>query len=240
MKPEVDPEKAAIELEVLELEREGIYGKLKEDVSNAIPSLEDAQEAIATEKLYGDPNGIIKRWEAQKDRLEDLKDQLEDLDVEGAMGDRLDGGMPDDFDGSMGGLSGDVQEREWPHPWRLDPSGYPGSFSYLAVGLRTIRKPIVPVHFRRSYANGVVYAAARVYNTTRPDLWTADWRARLVKTELSMLANPLGSLPSECGESKSGSGLSQLSQVLEDPPSGMEVADMVSMLEEMFGFLSKH
>lgn len=241
VEPDVEPETAAAELQILETRRQGIYTELVNLVRDRLPSLEDDPKAAATKTLDGDPDGgITDRWQTQKDRLEDLQSQLEDLDVEGAMGDRLEGGMPDDFDGSMGDLEGDAQDRDWPHPWRLDPSGYPGSFSYLAVGYRTIRNPIVPVHYKRQLDASLVYAAARVYNSTRADLWTADWRARLVKTELSMLENPLGSLPSECGDSEGGSGASEMDSSGVDTPSAGEIQNIVSTLEELFGFLSKH
>lgn len=232
-------EAAASELQGLELQREGLYADLESRVRNALPGLDEDLRDVAKEKLDGDPNGITTRWAAQKDRLEELQQQLEDLDVEGAMGDRLDGGMPDDFDGGMGGLSGDVQERDQPHPWLLDPTGYPDSFSYLAVGFRKIRKPIVPAHFRRRLDASLVYAAARVFNTTEPDLWTADWRARLVKTEASMLANPLGSLPGDCEDAGGGGGMSELGDI-DGLPSASEVLDIVDTLERMLGLLSKH
>ncbi|MFV1959249.1 MAG: pilus assembly protein TadG-related protein, partial [Planctomycetota bacterium] len=172
--PEVDPKVAAAELKTLETRRQQIYGVLVGKVRDRLPDLGSEFRKAGEEALDGDPDGITTRWEAQKDRLEALEDRLENLDVEGAMGDRLDGGMPDDFDGSLGGLQGDAQDRDWPHPWLIDPSGYPDSFSYVGVGLRTLREPIVSARFRRKLDVGIVYAGGRVYNLTRPDLWTAD------------------------------------------------------------------
>ncbi|MFV1958370.1 MAG: hypothetical protein ACC662_03040, partial [Planctomycetota bacterium] len=72
------------------------------------------------------------------------------------------------------------------------------------------------------------------------DLWPADGRARLVKVEPSMLQNPLGSLPSECGNSGGGSGMSELQNAGIDAPSGAEVTDIVATLDRMLQFLSMH
>jgi len=238
--PEVDPKVAAGELQGLEVRRQQIYEDLESRVRKTLPHLEGDLKDLVTADLDGSPDGITTRWKAQKDRLEDLQKQLEDLDVEGAMGDRLDGGMPDDFDGSLGNLQGNAQDRDWPHPWLLDPSGYPDSFSYIAVGFRSIQKPIVSVHFHRKLGFGIVYAAGRVYNLTRADLWTADWRARLVKAEPSMLENPLGSLPSACGDSGGGSGMSELQKLKIDVPTGADVMDTVATLKHMLQFLSMH
>lgn len=225
---ELEKERAELEKDLQELKKE--LAELEEEKADG----KDVDGKIQSKKNQ------IKKVEADieevDEKIEKATEEIKEISDRRA-GNHGEGQPPDDWDDGLGGMQGTAQERERPRPWLIDPSEYPDSFTYVALGWRDNPQPIVGKHFKRQYATGFTYAAARIYNTIKGDLWTADWRARLVRVEASQLANPLGSLPGNCGDGSQGSGASEISGAGMDAPDGMELQGILS---DFVNFLNKH
>ena len=93
----------------------------------------------------------------------------------------------------------------------IDGKDWPKSFTYFTVAWSKVPTPLPPTKydlagrkfevFTNPIGTNVVYAAARVVNPVEADLWTPAWRARLVRATVATIpTNPIGHLPSTCGE----------------------------------------
>lgn len=82
----------------------------------------------------------------------------------------------------LGGLQGEAQEPGDIYPYLVDGAHWPARFTFVFVGSRRVGRPLVPLVFGDAVSEGepIVYAGARVFNPTRADSWTPDWRAKLV------------------------------------------------------------
>jgi hypothetical protein len=99
----------------------------------------------------------------------------------------------------LGRLKGPVRNRKDIYPYLLDGSGYPATFTVFAIGYRGAQETMAGSQFRHPNPDGGVYAAARVYNSVRADLWTPGWRAKLVGADAKLLRKRPGVEPGPCG-----------------------------------------
>lgn len=100
------------------------------------------------------------------------------------------------------------------HPWLVSGEDWPKAFTYWGLAWRSTGDRFLPGVYPDPTTplpeplgnlplsdKAFTYAAARVYSPNRADLWTADWRAKLVRAELSLLpVNPFGRPPSTCAQ----------------------------------------
>lgn len=140
--------------------------------------------------------------------------------------------------GGLGALTGPVQDRKWLYPYLIDGSGHPATFTVFAIGYRGAQELMTETQFEQPNTNGGVFAAARIYNSIRADLWTPDWRAKLVASDAQLLRERLGSEPATCGESGRPVGGFQLGvQVGAIPPSE---SGLLQAMRRMLNDLSHH
>jgi hypothetical protein len=198
--------------------------------------LEDDILAAENEKA-----AIEAEIEEVQEQIEEKQEQISEImenKVPNDGGEPGAGTPPDDTSPDMDATGGaEVQDRKDYYPWLIDGSGWPKSFTYFVLGWRTLEPPLASGVYSHAYDTGWVYASARVLNPTKADLWTPDWRAKLVRSRLENLpTNPIGTLPSACGEGGGDAG-GELGSFEGETPSGTGLADLVGSFLEKF---SKH
>ncbi len=221
----------ALELEKLEAKKQVLEAELADlqaRKEGGEPALDDDIEA----KL-GEVVEVQSKIDEIKEKMEDNNDEME------AINDRrtqAGGGRPggEASDGKLGDLGGAAAtDRDYPRPWMIEGAGWPGTFSYPCLAWRDAPDGLLPTRFKKPMDRIYVFAAARLFNPTRADLWTPDWRARLVKTDLTGITNPFGAVKGGCGEG-GGGGTGDLPGL--SPPDADEQKGILERLAE----LSKH
>ena len=107
------------------------------------------------------------------------------------------------------------------HPYLLRPSGFPGTFTYFAIGRRIAHKPMVPVVFNRKKHDEPVHtvAAVRLYNLRAADMWTPGWRVKLVRVREEDVLAQQRAVPATCGHPTDGETMDKLrASGLDMPP----------------------
>jgi hypothetical protein len=99
-------------------------------------------------------------------------------------------------------------------PFLIDGKTWPTGFTYTALGWRDVPPAILTRGFGKAaikmpsalhvlddaVGRNFLYACGRVYNPSRADMWTPDWRSKLVRAELRFFPlPPFGRLPASCG-----------------------------------------
>jgi hypothetical protein len=198
------------------------------------------QELVDDEASQEEISAKQMEIDAKEAEIEDLMEDIEEKqeEVSELSEDRLNqpttppGPITDELDESSAVDNPDV------YPYLIVGSEWPKSFTYFALGWRNLRDPIVTTEFERPYPVGMIYAAARLMNPTAADLWTPDWRARLVRVNPDDLTNPVGNIPSDCGSGSSTSGQGELAGGgISNPPDG---GQQQGWLNQFVGELSKH
>lgn len=128
-----------------------------------------------------------------------------------------------EFSSDMGDQSGHDKpdsERNL-RPFLIDGKHWPTEYTVTVLGWRDVPKAILPRAYARPVVHvpgvltsdaailapilptpnsGFVYASGRVYNPSRADMWTPDWRSKLVRAEARFFpTKPLGRSPATCG-----------------------------------------
>jgi hypothetical protein len=156
----------------------------------------------------------IDHWQARIDaiqkEIDDNNDRMKDLTKEASNNTGGNG-----FTGDMGEApTGNNNKKQRAlRPFLIDGMQWPTGFTYTVLAWRQVPQPIVdrafpkatvkmplPIHPADDVGRNFVYAAGRLYNPSRADMWTPDWRSQLVRAEMRYFPrNPLGRLPSSCG-----------------------------------------
>jgi hypothetical protein len=92
------------------------------------------------------------------------------------------------------------------HPILLDASEWPGSFTVFGLATRPSPEPMLSTVFRRAAETTVTYAAARVHAPASGDLWTPNWRAKLVRADVRDLQRPRSPVFGACGSDAEAEG----------------------------------
>ena len=190
-------------------------------------------QKLAIEAKIRDLNDQIK---VRQDRMQEIADQQAPQSSGGGAGQ---GTPPDDFSTGLGDVTGGAAVNDNPdvYPYMIDGKDWPKSFTYFCLGTRSIATPMTDRVFKKPMGTAYVYAAARVVNAVEADLWTPAWHARLVRAQANLIpTNPVGSLPSACGE-EGGSAGGDVPAGMSGPP---DADGEKGVLDKLLGLLSKH
>ena len=173
----------------LEDERDAVLTRLRGAFGTQREQLEDQLRSI--DRQIGE---VTDQIEEIKRRIQALVRQIAAI-IRGIKDGPANDGLPSSTpDAAAIDLHPDI------HPYFLRTDGFPGTFTYFAAGVRQTDKPMVPVWFNRPEKVGqaVTIAAVRLYNLTKADLWTPDWRVKLVRVRAEDLETQLQRPPSTC------------------------------------------
>ncbi len=206
---------------------------------------------------------ITKRIGEIDDRMEEISDEIEDnndriteiLDEQGVPSGEIDSDNPPTPEGEGPGVNigdpvgnGSVRSDVPAQPYLMketaDPD-YKKTITYFTLGWRKIEEPFLQGKFRlfrkdtivslfsKRMELGFVYASAELYNPTSADTWTPDWRAQLVRTQVSRMPQPLGTTVKACASLDSNQPESSSS-------TNEEGRDWQAYLEDLVNLVGKH
>lgn len=200
---------------------------------DAIDKSKKADDWNAADKTYKarvkERDDLKTEKETLEKEIEVLRKEIEDRNTEMTeiANRRKDGKKPEVVGGVEVGL-GDIVPTKGQkfvkrsfHPYLIDAAGYPKSFTYFALAYRDPAAHFLPGVYPSGKfplpspikglpldSKAYTYAAARVYSPHQADLWTADWSAKLVRAELTLVpTNPIGKPPGACASAPAYFGL---------------------------------
>ena len=238
--PPEDPDTARlkeIKKELEEIEEKRVEAEARKAQIEADLASLKARRAAGEDDLDDDIAAKEQDLIAVKHELDVLEARAEALEDESQeiMDRRMGNGSAPDSNPDLGDLGGSsTTDKDYPRPWMIEGSGWPGTFSYPCLAWRDAPDGLLPTRFKKPMDTMYVFAAARLLNPTQADLWTPDWRARLVKTDLAGLTNPFGTVKGDCGEGGGGGGTGDLPGL--SPPDADQQKGILEKLTE----LSKH
>jgi hypothetical protein len=205
--------------EVEELQEE--QTELGEDMEEAQEKKAEYQQKLAEERAGDADPSAIAFYEGQvaywQGRIDAIQKQIETNQARITE-------LTTQASGETGGNSFSIDMAEAPtgrnnlkqralRPYLIDGKLWPTGYTYTVLAWREVPAAVLarvfpkpsaaiplPVVSSVDFGRSFVYASGRLYNPSRADMWTPDWRSKLVRAEMRFFpTNPLGSLPASCG-----------------------------------------